>query len=263
MWQAIGASTPGTSHTCADLPCQDAHGFRISGDLVAVAVADGLGSAAKSDEGARLAVEAALNTLAKALGTRLPDDPDGWTRVLRDAFLQARECLREAAEKSTTPIREFGTTLIAVAVAKDWIAVGHIGDGAVVAVLDDGTLETVSAPQRGEYANEVLPLTAPEALELARFSVRRASVKTLALLTDGLQHLCINGASARPYEPFFAPFFDAIVQEIDTVEASRQLALFLGTESVCRKTDDDKTLVVVGRILHHECHRPLSTCEDG
>jgi serine/threonine protein phosphatase PrpC len=192
----------------------------------------------------------ALDTLNEAVGAALPGNADDWTQALRDAFLKARECLREAAEKSATPVREYGTTLITVAVAQDWLAVGHIGDGAVVAALDDGTLETVSAPQRGEYANEVAPLTAPKSLEMVRFSVRQTSVKALALLTDGLQNLCINTATGRPYVPFFAPFFDAIAQEIDTLEVSRQLACFLDSESVCGKTDDDKTLLVVGRILH-------------
>jgi hypothetical protein len=262
MWQVVGASTLGTSHIRADVPCQDAHGYRISSDLVIAAVADGLGSAARSDEGAKLAVETALDALSKALATTRPDNPEDWTRVLQDAFLQARECLQEAAEKSAAPLRDYGTTLIAVAIAEDWLAVGHIGDGAVVAALDDGTVETVSTPQRGEYANEVAPLTAADALELVRFSVRKGSLRALALLTDGLQNLCINAATARPYEPFFAPFFDAIGQEIDTVEVSHQLACFLGTESVCRKTDDDKTLVVVGKILHRDDSAdPLSNSE--
>ena len=261
-WQVVGASTSGTSHTRVGIPCQDAHGYRVSGDLVIAAVADGLGSAPKADEGARLAVEIALDSLSKAIGTALPNNPEGWTQVLQDAFLHAHECLRETAEKSVTPVRDYGTTLITVAIAKDWLAIGHIGDGAVVAALDDGTIETVSAPQRGEYANEVAPLTAPDALKMVRFYVQQGSVKAIALLTDGLQNLCINMATTRPYEPFFIPFFDAVGQEIDTVEVSQQLACFLGTESVCRKTDDDKTLVVVGKILHRDDSAgPLSNSE--
>ena len=116
----------------------------------------------------------------------------------------------------------------------------------------DGAMETVSAPQRGEYANDVVPLTDSEALSLVRFTVVRRSVRAVALLTDGLQNLCINTASALPYEPFFIPFFDAVGEEIDTQEVSRELAAFLDSKTVCSKTDDDKTLLVVGTSGQNE-----------
>ena len=135
MWQLVSASTTGTSHVRADLPCQDSHGYRILDNLVIAAVADGLGSAPKSDEGARLAVEVALTTIEKAIGPSLPDDSENWTRILQDAFLRAREHLQASAEKSAIPIREYGTTLLAMILTRDWLVVGHIGDGAVVALF--------------------------------------------------------------------------------------------------------------------------------
>lgn len=251
MWSrnVIGASVQGTSHVRADTPCQDAHGYRVLEDGVIAAVADGLGSAARSEEGARLAVDTALDVLDDALGVALPDDVDGWTHILRSAFTEARRNLEQAAESNGLPLRDYGTTLIAVAVTEEWLTVGQIGDGAAVALFADDTLETISEPQRGEYANETIPLTASDALTLAHFSARQAEVKALALLTDGLQSLSINTATGVPYAPFFAPLFEGIGQPIDTDETSNQLGDFLDSERVCAKTDDDKTLVVVGEVL--------------
>ena len=48
-WRIVGASVQGTSHQKDDIPCQDAHGYRVllSGAIV-VAVADGAGTASRS-----------------------------------------------------------------------------------------------------------------------------------------------------------------------------------------------------------------------
>jgi len=248
MWQVIGASVQGTSHIRAGIPCQDAHGYRILGSCVIAAVADGLGSAARPDEGANLVVETAVDMLIQALVSSLPLDSDSWAKIMHDVFGGARQALEQAALGNNLPLRDYGTTLVVAVVTEDWLAVGHIGDGAVVALLADNTLEMISHPQRGEYANETVPLTAPDALTLARFSIRRAPVKAVALLTDGLQNLALNLATGMPFAPFFAPFFDAISQTLDAAEASRQLAEFLNSERVCARTDDDKTMVVIGRV---------------
>jgi hypothetical protein len=247
-WQVVGASVVGTSHNRCALPCQDAHDYRITGDSVIAVLADGLGSAAKSAEGAKRAVSATLESLHSRLSATPPQDPDHWMHVMGDAFFQAREALRDLADLNSLPIQHFGTTLIAVALAKEWIAVGHLGDGAVVAAFDDAPIQTISAPERGEYANEVVSLTAADALGHVRFSVRHESVKGIALLTDGLQNLCINAATAEAFKPFFHPFFEAVVDEIDTQKTSEDLATFLGSEPVSSKTDDDTTLVIIGRI---------------
>ncbi|MCX7596021.1 MAG: hypothetical protein N2235_20150, partial [Fischerella sp.] len=96
---------------------------------------------------------------------------------------------------------------------------------------------------------------APDALTLAHFSACQSSVKAVALLTDGLQNLSLNLAAGTPFRPFFAPFFDAVTKSLDSAEASRQLAEFLGSERVCARTDDDKTLIVIGK--HFSCQDRL------
>lgn len=248
MWEMISASVVGTSHLRLGLPCQDAHGCRVLENGAMAAVADGLGSAAKADEGARQAVDTALDTLERALHTHSPVNAQDWGGVLANAFFQARQRLEQTAEMIALPLREYGTTLLVAVVTVDGLAVGHLGDGAVVALLEDERLETISPPQRGEYANEVMPLTAPNALDLVRFSISHTPVKAIALLSDGLQNLCINAITGAPYAPFFSPFFEGISQVVDAAEASEQLAEFLASERIGLKTDDDKTLVVIGKI---------------
>jgi hypothetical protein len=249
MWQVISASVQGTSHVRNETPCQDSHGYFQLENCIIAAVADGLGSAAKSDEGSKLAVDTALNVLKHALIV-LPANEKDWEKILSHAFDESRSSLEKLSESSGLPLREYGTTLILAAITPDWVVTGHIGDGAVVAFLDNGEMETMSEPLRGEYANEVAPLTSQNALNLVRYSARQISVKAIALLSDGLQNLSINVASGKPFIPFFTPFFDAITQTINTTETSKMLAEFLNSERVCSKTDDDKTLVVIGKVAN-------------
>ncbi len=102
-----------------------------------------------------------------------------------------------------------------------------------------------------KYVNEVTPLTADDALDRLRLSMRQGSVSAVAMLTDGLENLCINRASGQPYPPFFVPFFEAIVKPMDTAKGERQLASFLNSDRVCSKTEDDKTLLVAGRLSQY------------
>ena len=53
MWRVIGASEQGTSHHQHDLPCQDAYAWQVIGDHFMIAVADGLGSAARAEQASK------------------------------------------------------------------------------------------------------------------------------------------------------------------------------------------------------------------
>ena len=250
IWEGYGASVVGTSHQTTGAPCQDAFLLRLCGPVVITAVADGLGSAAKSDTGSKLAVAAAGEAVEQALATTTPLTESQWHEVLRSSFAAARGALEQHAAGVLQPLRDLATTLLVAVVTPGFLAVGQIGDGAIVARRFTGELETVSLPQRGEFANETTPLTAVGALERVAYRVLPAPITGLALFSDGLQNLCITSATGQPFEPFFAPFFDTFTPPFDREELARQLARFLGSERVCRRTDDDKTLVVIARMPH-------------
>lgn len=251
MWQVIGASSRGTSHIRQGLPCQDAHQYVTEGTCLVASVADGLGSAAKADEGARIAVNAAVTYLLSHLAQDEPDDLEHWQQLMRSSHLRARERLEEYAREAGQPLRSYATTLLTLVVTPGWLAIGHIGDGAIVAQYDDGRLETVSPPVRGEYVNSVTPLTVNDPLPHIRLRIEPAAVARIALFTDGIQSLCINEATGNPYGPFFMPLFEDLGQDIDVKETSHELALFLDSERICARTDDDKTLILGGKVENH------------
>jgi hypothetical protein len=247
-WVVIGAAVQGTSHQRAGLACQDACAWRVSHrQAMLVAAADGLGSAARAGEGASLAATAVLDWLDAALALEFPTDKAGWENLLREGFAWARQQLQAAAREQPAELRDYGTTLMAAVIAEDWLATGHIGDGGVVALLEDESLTSLCVPQADEYLNHTFPLTLPNALQIAEFSARQEHVVALALLTDGLQQLALRLPDNRPHPAFFLPLFRQLPGVRDPAAASRKLADFLASERVCARTGDDKTLVLVGR----------------
>ena len=248
VWNVVGASVQGRGHIRAGQPCQDYHDYRsLAGGTLIAAIADGLGSADKAGEGARIAVGAALSAVETALSTGSPGDERSWEETVRQGFVGARSALEESAETGGHPLRDYATTLMVAVIRGDWLAIGHIGDGAIVASFEDGTISTVGLPRNGEYANEVQPLTAPDAMESASFATHADRVQAVAMLSDGLQQIALVGADHLPFEPFFRPIFASLPHVADCYASSHELASFLDSERVCARTDDDKTFLLAGR----------------
>lgn len=251
-WVVIGASVQGTQHIQSAAPLQDSHAYRLvpsvnDSSIAILAAADGLGSAARSDEGASLAVQEAIAAIEDELAAGIPQDQFGWLAVLYIAFARARQRLEVEADNQGADLRLFSTTLLLAVATQEWIAAGHIGDGAIVGLYGDGRLETLSAPQSGEYANQTYPLTMPEALQIAEFTARRERLAGLALFSDGLQRQALLSPGQTPHAPFFTPLFRQMPGVTDPSAASRKLADFLASPRVCAATDDDKTLVLLAR----------------
>ena len=102
-------------------------------------------------------------------------------------------------------------------------------------------------PDSGEYANTTRFLTDadyPIRLRLDRLS---RPVARLALLTDGLQMLAIDYATAEVHARFFAPLFGVVAAATDQDQASADLAGWLDSPRINARTDDDKTLFLATR----------------
>lgn len=248
MWRVIGASVRGSSHVRNGTPCQDSFLFRRadSGTLI-VGLADGLGSALHAEVGSALAVE----TVVEVLESRLPKEHDAtnefWNGLLQTGFESARLALELHAEMHEIELRELATTLLVAIFHPEWLAIGHLGDGAIIGVWDDDFLTTISAPERGEYANLVVPLTSADALEQVRYSVFPTCPISAVMMSDGLQHLALDAVDVEPYPAFFLPLVRGIRKAADPAATAHELERFLASERIDARTDDDRTLVIVDR----------------
>jgi Protein phosphatase 2C len=252
----IAASQIGESHQASGAPCQDAYAWaEVSRGLLLIAVADGVGAAPRSDEGAAIVVEAAVNSALTACGEEsTPDDLPG---LLRRAATAARAALERHAEEHEVSLSDLASTLVVVAVSGGSVCAAQVGDGAVVAETVEG-LTLVSGPDHGEYINDVVPLTAGSWLDALRVSPILAAVRAIAVFTDGCERAALRrdrspSRDLIPHQGFFGPLFE-FGRSATGEAAEGELRGLLASPKMAESSDDDKTLIVA--ILDPVVERP-------
>jgi hypothetical protein len=248
-WKYVYTSVKGSSHLLNGSPCQDAslvrlwQGLNDETTLISIA-ADGAGSASHSKLGARLACRSLLSSIeswlsAHPLETATQEIVLGW-------FKQTRTLLVQIAERKNIKLRELSTTLLVSIAASNHSLFAQLGDGAIV-YWDSQDYQIAFWPQNGEYQNTTYFVTDEKALEKLQYKLLEQEITEIALLTDGLQMLALEQATKRPFSPFFTPIFNQLHRETKTghIEALHApLRLFLGSDKINHRTDDDKTLIL-------------------
>jgi hypothetical protein len=248
-WKFLCASATGTSHESRGERCQDYAHVRIigTGELATLVLvgADGAGSAASAEVGARLACLGFLHAVTAALENGLPlSSIEDW-HVLQ-WYEQARRRLSLEACIRNLDLDEFACTLLTAIVGQERAVFSQIGDGAIVVKGPEG-YQTVFWPQNGEYANTTFFLTGSDFEQRLVFRSLGQSVDELAMLTDGLQPLALHYASRSVHAPFFDPMFKSLHATLDEEDLEGPLLAFLTSKQVNDRTDDDKTLVLATR----------------
>lgn len=247
-WRATAASVRGTSHERTGQPRQDAYRWEIlPGAVLVAAVADGAGSASLGDMGAEVAARTAVDSILRREPV-LPEDDDEWRSLLAEALKAAQKAVYEEAIAHEVTERDLATTLILVVAAPGFIAAAQVGDGAVVAADVEGNISGITAPQTGEYINQTTFLISSDALDTAQVTVRRLPVARVAVLSDGLQMLALKMPQGVPHAPFFSPLFRFAAEVDDEAVAVEQLELFLRSQRVRERTDDDLTLLLAALV---------------
>ncbi|MEV6523117.1 protein phosphatase 2C domain-containing protein [Longispora sp. NPDC051575] len=177
------AATRGPSHRFYGEPRQDAVGVCPIGDrYLAVAVADGVGSAPKSGLGASTAVTEALRFLARAL----PDAPEA-AGTLPGCFASAAEAVLyqgpEPAELSTTlTVAVLGLTPTTEGYA---FHIAQLGDSPAY-ILSDGVFRHLFDASETAVHNAAVHSLPAHTQPDATVSGHLAAGEALVLATDGL-----------------------------------------------------------------------------
>jgi serine/threonine protein phosphatase PrpC len=202
-WRVLGHSVQGASHCRRGLPNQDALACwpGEAARCALIALADGHGSAdcPRSAEGARLAVETALDVLRAWLGEEDPAAaqdialeasllPEVLTDHWQNAVRQHLSLHPWAEPPEGSPFTAYGTTLLAAAVMPGQLLLLQIGDGDVLTVSEAGVVQR-PLPRDGRLlANETTSLSSAEAANdfLVRVLDITYEVPALVMLsTDG------------------------------------------------------------------------------
>ncbi len=215
-----GLSLKGRSHNEQSLPCQDAHiAVQLTDTIWLAAVADGVGSASRSEQGSTLAVTA----LADFCSTTVQTCPD-WIELLKDGFCNALDAVTTKSQEEQTALCEYDTTLTAVIYDGTQVAYGQSGDGGVIGMDCDGHYELLTQVQKGEAFNEVCPLRCGQSKWT--FSQMEKEYSGLLLLTDGVLDVTVPTLLSGQPEPLYINF----------------IRRFLSKETLCSKPEEKERL---------------------
>ena len=182
MWKISGATVQGLGHEEHNIPCQDKiYSLRENG-VTAIALADGAGSARLSHYGAEEAVKAVCVKLCADFRTLIgiPDVVVAKREILSAVTSQ----LESLASKMNCGLDDLASTLIAAASDDEYVMLVHIGDG-IAGYFRDGNLSVASYPDNGEFKNETVFTTSPDALPRMRLSKGKAEgISGFILMSD-------------------------------------------------------------------------------
>ena len=257
-WQVSTHSVLGASHIRQGLPNQDAciqNSSQTQQLPVIMAVADGHGSKKcfRSERGSRLAVEQALAVMQdfissqpkrgsvlkqaeEILSERLVQQ---WRRVVYD---DVRKYPFSADEQLLLPSNQepylaYGSTLLVAVITDDFVLLMQLGDGDILQVQPDGTVQRPIAVDATLIANETTSLCTNNAWRQFRCSVQAmpSDAPMLWLLaTDGYANSFANTAS---FEQVGTDLL-AMIQEAGFAAVSQQLPDWLQVASQQGSGDD-------------------------
>jgi len=244
-----GMSITGRSHRAKRQRCQDYSKVRAVGPgWIAAAVADGLGSAKRSETGARIAVRTTLNFLKRCAPDRWHEDD--LKALLRVAYLEAERAIRKEAAKRGAELPDYDTTLTTAVYNGVNVVYGHVGDGGIITLSRYGDFDKLTAPQKGEAWNVTNPLRSGS--NHWEFGAAPDSVCALLLMTDGIYDIACPPQLANSETPIWVSrirrFIDincfAAKSEDDFKKIKTETRkFFAGKDS--KLITDDKTIVAV------------------
>lgn len=172
---------------------QDAFLIRIKSDVVYMAVADGLGSCAHSDIGARLAV-ACIDEFMVHNYKQYSEISDEMIAVFHRKLID-----RWRKKVGEADYRQYDTTLLYAIVTDRYAWVGGIGDGMIL--CRSGQVTTEYSWEKTEFSNRTLSLASHGAAELMQANVialdDSSMPLTVILATDGVAEDLEPGSKLR------------------------------------------------------------------
>lgn len=184
--------TEGSHHRENHQPCEDAVFLCTTPDYLFCGLADGQSGTLYGSVGGRACLEAISDHIASIgignfIDAPFPDEhPCSVTKIVRQKLLYL-------SESRSAPLKEFSSTLLAIAIdlKNGKFALLHLGDGCAVSVPLSGELAIISSPDNGPSLCHTWLTTSENAV--SHFRIRFGSLenkKRILLLSDGATCLC-------------------------------------------------------------------------
>lgn len=231
--------------------CQDASDvIKLKNGWAAAAVADGLGSAARSEYGSETAVRSVLGFISE----NIPEKWDDYKLacLIRAAFSYAAKRIEKLAETKGGVLADYDTTLTALIYNGENVVYGHVGDGGIIGLAPEGDFFLLTKVQKGDACNETYPLRS--GADHWAFGKSLRPVCAVALMTDGIFDLACPAKLVRfaPKQPIYINYIRRYMdRNINRAETPQDFAAL--EKDLCgyysgkgrKDTDDDKTFAAL------------------
>lgn len=216
---------------------------KLDHDKVFAVVSDGAGSAKFGRYGARLICRFFAKRLIAWFqsNSEFPSDEE-----LRHWIDDVRDRTAIIAKKRDTTPRNFAATFAAIIAGHGEALTLQIGDSSIVGRVNE-EWEVLCWPENGEYASSTFFYTDdPEPrVNMVRHT---RNYDAFALFSDGVGDLALSHSMKAAYPRFFGPMIspvDASCGNGCLSYLSDKLSSYLSSSTVCERTDDDKTLILI------------------
>lgn len=244
IWVAVQGATIGKSHIQDNLVCQDKTFIYETPNALAVALADGAGSARLSHYGAETVTREVCKLLCEKFDEFYNSDkPMPVKNAILSHLLNA---LQDTAIENQCELTDLASTLLAVVISDNRFLVIHLGDG-VVAYTKDNEIKVATGPKNGEFANTTYFVTSSRALEMMQL------IKGLATSINGFV-LMSDGSEASLYSKQrneVAPVLQRLVKRLGMTSPEYLQPILQASleDAIAQKTRDDCSLVLVSKLL--------------
>lgn len=219
-------------------------------EYIISAISDGVGSCSYSQVGSETTVTTIVNYILEEMQKKDKWDEKNLLDLIRTGYELALEAIEDKSSEMKLPMLQFDCTLSTTIYDGKFIWFGHVGDGGIVALYNDGMYEMITQRHKGEEAHSVYPIRCEEKWE---FGSVKNEVASFAMMTDGVLDSCVGNETYqnRIFWPFLKPALTEIVETEEQLEAMREdWDSYLKVDkseddSFRKKVTDDITLLVV------------------
>ena len=247
MFREFHYQVRGHGHLRDGTPVQDRTKYLSRGGVQALCLADGAGSASRSELGAQAVVDEGCALLVEHFH-EFAASTDG-ARVKLELLGRLRRKVGAVADRHGLESGDLASTFLGVAVSGDSFLGAHVGDG-VVGYLKGGDLHVISAPDNSEFANQTTFVTsrgAAESMRLFRGSLE--GVAGFILMSDGTGESLFNprtGQMAGACSKLITAVASAPARQGKDSDYKRQLRRLVDLK-IRNATKDDCSLGILGR----------------
>lgn len=242
IWVAVQGATIGKSHIQDDLVCQDKTFIYETPNALAVALADGAGSAKLSHYGA----ETVTREVCKLLCAKFEEfyGSSSPLPVKNTILTYLLDALQSTALENQCELSDLASTLLAVVISENRFLVIHLGDG-VIAYTKDNEIKVATGPKNGEFANTTYFVTSSRALEMMQLIKGTASsINGFVLMSDGSEASLYSKQRNE-----VAPVLQRLVSRLGMTSPEYLQPVIQASleDAIAKKTRDDCSLVLVSK----------------